>query len=88
MERWVRQKQVFEILENRNLTVKQLSDLLDIDLQLADNLLRHYRRHGYLTRKKDLYDKFSYQLSRKGLEHLKDFLQSGEYLEYIDVTTY
>lgn len=88
MLRWTRMKEVFELLDyNDNMTVRELSDELDIDLQLSDNLLRHYKRNGYLTRYKDVSNdnKYTYQLSEKGLNHLRDFLESGKYLEYLEI---
>ena len=79
--------EVFELLEGNSLTVREVSDDLDIDLQLADSLLRHYNKNGYLTRYKDEYNdyKYTYQLSEKGLNQLKGFLESGKYLEYIEI---
>ncbi|MBA7539966.1 hypothetical protein ES705_32255 [subsurface metagenome] len=88
MERWERMKEVFELLDNGNsLTVRELSDTLDIDLQLADNLLRHYNKNGYLTRYKDVSNdnKYTYQLSEKGCKQLKDFLENNEYLDYLEI---
>ena len=83
MLRWRRQKQVFDILEDYDsITVKELSDALGIDLQLSDNLLRHYNKNGYLTRKKNLYDKFTYELSDKGINQLNGFLRNELYLNY------
>lgn len=85
MLRWTRMKEVFELLDNGNsLTVRELSDTLDIDLQLADNLLRHYKRNGYLTRFKNFSDKYSYQLSDKGIEQLENFLKNEEYVNYLE----
>ena len=85
--RWERMREVFELLEGNSLTIREVSDDLDIDLQLADNLLRHYNRNGYLTRYKDEYNdnRYTYQLSEKGLNQLKVFLESGKYLEYIEI---
>ena len=72
---------------NDSMTVRELSDDLDIDIQLADNLFRHYNKNGYLTRYKDGYNenRYTYQLSEKGLNHLRGFLESGKYLEYLEI---
>jgi len=81
-------KEVFEVLDyNDNMTVRELSDELDIDLYLANNLLRHYNKNGYLTRYKDVSNenKYTYRLSEKGLNHLRGFLESGKYLEYLEI---
>lgn len=81
-------KEVFELLDyNDNMTVRELSDELDIDIQLADNLLRHYNKNGYLTRYKNVSNdnKYTYQLSEKGLRQLTDFLNSGAYLNKIKI---
>lgn len=81
-------KEVFELLDNGNsLTVRELSDTLDINLQLADNLLRHYNKHGYLIRFKNFFDKYTYQLSDKGIDQLENFLQNKEYTNYLNVTS-
>ena len=86
LERWERMKEVFEVLDyNDTMTVRELTDGLDIELQLADNLLRHYNKNGYLTRNKNFLDKYSYQLSEKGLNQLRDFFESGKYLEYLEI---
>jgi len=88
MLRWTRMKEVFEVLDyNDNMTVRELSDELDIDLYLANNLLRHYNKNGYLTRYKDVSNenKYTYRLSEKGLNHLRGFLESGKYLEYLEI---
>lgn len=87
--RWERMKEVFKIIENNgNITVRELSDILDIDIQLSDNLLRHYNRNGYLTRQKNFLDKYVYSLSDKGINQLRNFLESGKYLRYVDITLY
>lgn len=84
--RWERMKEVFSLIErNDNITVRELSDMLDIEIQLSDNLLRHYNRNGYLTRQKNFLDKYVYSLSDKGIKQLRNFLESGEYLGYIDL---
>ena len=88
MLRWERQKEVFELLDyNNNITVRELSDELDIDVNHADFLLRHYNKNGYLTRYKDKYNenRYTYQLTEKGENQLRDFLESGEYLEYLEI---
>lgn len=93
MNRWERMYQIFELLEGNQLTVRELTDILEvkekaITLNFIDSMLRHYRKNGYLTRKKVFSDKFSYQLSQKGLDQLNDFLRNGEYLEYNNIATY
>ena len=86
MERWERMYQVFELLDyNDNMTVKKLSDELDIDVKLADFLLRHYNKNGYLTRKKDFTFKYTYRLSDKGKNQLDNFLRNNEYLNYLEL---
>lgn len=93
MKRYERQKEIFELLEGNQLTVKELKEILEVNertitLNLVDFLLRHYNKMGYLKRKKNLLKIYSYELSINGEKHLRNFLQSGEYLEYVDVKTY
>lgn len=87
MLRWERMKIVFELLEGDSLTVRKVSDDLDIVVKLADFLLRHYNKNGYLTRYKDGYNenRYTYQLSEKGLNQLRFFLEGGKYLEYLEI---
>jgi len=88
MLRWERQKEVFELLDyNGSMTVRELSDELDIEINHADFLLRHYNKNGYLTRYKDVSNdnRYAYQLSEKGSNQLKDFLENNEYLNYLEI---
>lgn len=83
MERWERQKQVYRLLVNEWFSCRELADVLDLLLTTADSLLRHYHNNGHLKRKK-INGRYRYTLSKKGLEHFKDFLESGKYLEYVE----
>lgn len=83
MFRWERQEQVFDLIEEYgSMTVKELSDVLLIEIKSSDKLLRHYNKNGYLTRSKNLSKKFSYELSDKGINQLNGFLRNGLYLNY------
>ena len=88
MDRWERMYQIFELLEGNQLTVRELTDMIKektITLNFIDSMLRHYRHNGYLTRKKNIFNLYSYELSQKGINQLKYFLQNGEYLEYSNI---
>ena len=86
-ERWGRMKQIFEFLDGSQLTVRQITDLLEqsddiITLNLVDSLLRHYHKNGYLKRKKEpISRKFAYILSNKGKKQLI-WLKERKYLNY------
>lgn len=88
MKRFERQKEVFELLEGDNLTVRELHDILEVNegtitLNLVDFLLRHYNKMGYLKRKKNLSKIYSYELSINGEKQL-EWLRDGDYLNYIE----
>ena len=85
MNRWERMYQIFELLEGSQLTVRELTDMIKeraITLNFIDSMLRHYRKNGYLTRKKNIFNIYSYSLSERGIDQLNDFLRNGEYLQY------
>lgn len=84
MERWTRQNQVYNLLQNEWYSVKDLADKLEIGIQLADALFYRYRKNGHLKRKK-IFNRYYYMLTEKGFKHLKDFLESGKYLEYLEL---
>ena len=80
MERWRRQKEVFLLLNGNWFSVRDLSDYLDITINHADFLLRHYHKNHQLKRKK-IDGKYHYTLTNYGLEQLK-WLENNEHLEY------
>lgn len=88
MERWERMLEIFELLEGNALTVRELTDILEVNegtitLNLVDFLLRHYNKNGYLSRYKNPFKVYSYSLSEKGEEQLK-WLRKGNFLSYIE----
>lgn len=89
LKRFERQKEIFELLEGDQLTVRELTDVLEVNegtitLNLVDFLLRHYNKMGYLKRKKNLFKIYSYELTQKGEKQL-EWLRNGDYLNYIEV---
>lgn len=47
--RWERQKEVFEIIkEYESISVGELAEAIEIDVSLANSLLRHYHKNKYL----------------------------------------
>ncbi|MBA7559774.1 hypothetical protein ES708_01389 [subsurface metagenome] len=89
MKRFERQKEILELLEGNQLTVRELKDIIEINevtitLNLVDFLLRHYNKMGYLKRRKNLFNLYSYELSKNGEKQL-EWLRNGDYLDYIEV---
>lgn len=89
MERWERMFGIFELLEGNDFTVRELTDVLEIKertitLNLVDFLLRHYNKNGYLSRSKNLFNLYSYELSEKGEKQL-EWLRKGEQYNYIEI---
>ena len=56
----------------------------DIDINIVNSSIRHYREKGLVKRKHNPYKRpFEYILSKKGIEQL-EWLEDEKYLEFID----
>lgn len=88
--RWERQKEVFEIIkDNESISVGELAEILEIDVSLANSLLRHYHKNKYLKREPNPENnyRYSYQLTEKGIKQYENFLKDGDYKMYQEVYT-
>ena len=86
--RWERQKEVFEIIiEYESISVGELAEAIDVDVSLANSLLRHYHKNKYLTREPnpENHYRYEYSLSKKGINQYKNFLKNGDYKIYQEV---
>ena len=79
--RFERQKEVLLLLNGNWLSVRDLSEYLNIDVKHSDFLLRHYHKNHYLKRNK-IEGKFQYTITNWGLKQLNEFLESGKYKDY------
>ena len=87
-DRWERMLEVFEIIkDNKSISVGELAEILEIDVSLANSLLRHYHKNKYLKRDPDPENnyRYSYSLTEKGIEQYKNFLQNEQYKLYQEV---
>lgn len=89
VERWERMLGIFELFEGNDFTVRELTNVLEIDegtitLNLVDFLLRHYNKNGYLNRYKNFFNVFCYSLSEKGEKQL-EWLRKGEQYDYLEL---
>lgn len=93
-ERWSRMYQILtaiEIIDNENnsTTIRDITEYLqknepEIDINIVNSSIRHYRKNGLVKRKHKPYLRpFEYFLSKKGEEQLS-WLENEEYLEFID----
>lgn len=93
-ERWSRMYQILttiEIMNNEHNPTK-IRDIMfslkekepDIDLNIVNSSIRHYRKNGLVKRKQNPNKRpFEYSLSKKGIEQL-EWLDNEEYLDYVD----
>jgi hypothetical protein len=65
-ERYERQKEILLLLNKNDMSVRDIMDYLNIDMNLCDALLRQYHNNGYLTRAKIL-GKYFTALQEKAL---------------------
>lgn len=86
--RWERQKEVFEIIkDNESISVGDLAEILEIDVSLANSLLRHYFKNKYLKREPNPENRYRYEysLTKKGIEQYEGFLSNENYKMYQEV---
>ncbi len=56
----------------REITVYLKKNEPDIDINIVNSSIRHYRKNGLVKRKHNLYKRpFEYSLSKKGIEQLE-----------------
>ena len=81
-ERWSRMYQIFtaiEIMNNENnpTTIRDITVYLkknepDIDINIVNSSIRHYRKNGLVKRKHNPYKhSFEYELSKRGVEQIE-----------------
>ena len=84
-ERWSRMYQILTAIEkmdneNNNTTVRAITEHLqiidhNIDINIVNSSIRHYRKNGLIRRKHNPYKHpFEYELSKRGLEQI-DWLE-------------
>ena len=87
-DRWERMLEVFEIIkEYESISVGELAEAMDVDISLANSLLRHYHKNKYLKREPnpENHYKYEYSLTEKGIKQYESFLKSGDYKLYQEV---
>ena len=93
-ERWSRMHQILTAIErmdneNKITTVRGIMEYLkeyesNIDINIINSSIRHYRKNGLIKRKNEPYKRpYHYELSRKGIEQL-EWLENDGYLDYVD----
>lgn len=83
--RWERMLEVFEIIkDNESISVGELAEILEIDVSLANSLLRHYHKNKYLKREPnpENHYKYEYSLTEKGISQYENFLKNRDYKMY------
>lgn len=86
--RWERQKEVFEIIkEYESISVGELAEAIEIDVSLANSLLRHYHKNKYLKRESNPENnyRYEYSLTKKGIEQYENFLSNENYKMYQEI---
>ena len=84
-ERWSRMYQIFTAIEimnimNKETTVLDITECLqeidyNIDINIVNSSIRHYRSNGLIRRKHNPYKRpFEYELSKRGVEKV-DWLE-------------
>ncbi len=80
--------EVFEIIkDNESISVGELAEILEIDVSLANSLLRHYHKNKYLTREPNPENnyRYSYRLTEKGIKQYENFLSNENYKMYQEI---
>ena len=91
-ERWSRMYQILTAIEkmdneNNNTTVRAITEHLqiidhNIDINIVNSSIRHYRKNGLIRRKHSPYKHpFEYELSKRGVEQINWLEEFAE--EYI-----
>lgn len=81
-ERWERQYQVLSAIldmnnENNSTTIRGITEYLhknepEIEINIVNSSIRHYRKNGLVKRKHNPYKRpFGYSLSKEGIEQLE-----------------
>lgn len=93
-DRWERMNEIFEVLYEAE-TPLSLSEILEtleenddnVNIHLISTLLKHYFDNGYLKRERDPENhyRYSYNLTKKGIEQNENFLKNGDYKMYQEV---
>lgn len=87
-DRWERMLEVFEIIiKYESISVGELAEAIDVDVSLANSLLRHYHKNKYLKREPNPENnyRYEYSLSKTGIKQYESFLKNGNYKMYQDV---